>query len=295
MFHLRRLRCGRNCLDQSSTSNNISSGGRAPSPSLPFPFSSPYVLNQFLFPESVYAVSNSTNGNQTRVTYASNLVNTATNTSQGSLQQSYTFSTSGYEVILPQQGSTLAVPAAAIKWNIVINASSTFSNGISLTFLLSDLSSLSATNASNIITRSDNTSTTYYLPLAGKTQVAVLENLNEAVIDGVLASVGHSLILLTTNSSGGGGGGGGGTTTVYSLVLQFPPFSSSIDYDPLLNMGTLFGQQHESRARWTRHRSHHRNDLGNHTRCPLCISGHFGGSSRDDHPFQETCQLAQVC
>lgn len=82
------------------------------------------------------------------------------------------------------------------------------------------------------------TATTYYLPLLNQQQgesVALLEVLDWALVDGVLMAIDHSVIPSGNTTTSGG--------TVYTLILQFPAFDNSIEYDPSLNLGIFVGPQ----------------------------------------------------
>lgn len=84
--------------------------------------------------------------------------------------------------------------------------------------------------------------TTYYLPLINQQLeeqgkpgvVGLLEVLDWALVDGTLMAIEHSV---SPSSS---------AATVYTLLLHFPAFNSTLEYDPSLNLGLLVGQQSNS-------------------------------------------------
>jgi len=81
---------------------------------------------------------------------------------------------------------------------------------------------------------------TYYLPLITLPEesgapVGLLEVLDWALVDGRLIAIDHSVLPSSSSSSAG-----------YTLVLLFPPFNSTLEYDPSINLGLLVGQQPSS-------------------------------------------------
>jgi len=194
--------------------------------------------------ESNYTVTNASDATLTRYIYQSHLVN-ANNATQGLLNQVFSFSNTSQQAY-----STLVVLPAAVKWSLQINASAPFQDGLSMSFSLSDLSSLPMTTApvtnsivhftavpygGSNITRM----TTYYLPLFNHQQqgeqgqpVAVLEVLDWAIVDGMLVAINHSVTSVADGR--------------YILVLCFPAFNSTLEYDPSVNLGLLIGHQSTS-------------------------------------------------
>jgi hypothetical protein len=169
----------------------------------------------------------------------------ANNATQGLLNQVFSFSNTSQQAY-----STLVVLPAAVKWSLQINASAPFQDGLSMSFSLSDLSSLPMTTApvtnsivhftavpygGSNITRM----TTYYLPLFNHQQqgeqgqpVAVLEVLDWAIVDGMFVAINHSVTSVADGR--------------YILVLCFPAFNSTLEYDPSVNLGLLIGHQSTS-------------------------------------------------
>jgi len=98
---------------------------------------------------------------------------------------------------------------------------------------------------------SSTTVTTYYLPLLNsqqqqqvkRTMLGVLEVSDWALIDGVTMAINHSVLSpLATPSHNNATTSG----VVYMLVLHFPPFNRSVNYDPSINLGLLTAHQTSS-------------------------------------------------
>jgi len=66
----------------------------------------------------------------------------------------------------------------------------------------------------------------------------MLEVLDWALVDGRLMAIDHSVSPSSSSSSP--------TTAVYTLLLHFPAFNSTLEYDPSLNLGLLVGPQSNS-------------------------------------------------
>jgi len=198
---------------------------------------------------NIFAMTNAT---LTRYIYQSHLIS-ATNATQGLLNQVYSFSTTSQQAY-----STLVIPPAAVKWSLRINASTPFQDGLNMTFSLSDLSfsttAKAPSAAANSITHFTTVPyggsnitrmTTYYLPLLNQQHdeqgqpVAVLEVLDWAIVDGAFTTINHSIAPAHTLSTTNG-------TLVYTLVLHFPAFNNTLEYDPSMNLAHLLGQQSSS-------------------------------------------------
>lgn len=109
------------------------------------------------------------------------------------------------------------IPPTKIKWSISINSS--FPQGLNVSYVLSLPNGSPLPPAPFFPNRTSNQITTYYLHLEGEFY-ALLNILQLATVDGVSLPIGHSLQAST-------------------LVLQFPPFSSSLFYDPSIELGVL--------------------------------------------------------
>jgi len=105
---------------------------------------------------------------------------------------------------------------ASIKWSIQINT--TFSQGLNLSYNLSLPNGSPLPSTPFFPNRTSNNITTYYIPLEGNLY-AILEILQYA--SGSIP-IGHSFQ---------------GST----LLLQFPPFHSSLFYDPSIELAKLLG------------------------------------------------------
>jgi len=163
-------------------------------------------------------------------------------TSNGTMEQSFSFSTNSYQTDFANR--TTNVPGGSIKWSILINTDFALPNGLSVDYLLSDVSPSSLSSSlsrvalqCNITSSHSANSTTYYLPLTSSagpivcselTTVAILQVFDIAFIDGTTYStINH--YLKPDNS------------TSVVMVLQFPGFNSSLYYDPVLQLGVLEG------------------------------------------------------
>jgi len=200
--------------------------------------------NTTISSDHIYAVTNTSHATLATFIYQSHLVNILSNTTQGSLDQMYSFSNTSQQAY-----STLVIPSAPVKWSFYINASAPFQDGLNMSFSLSDLSLFYMAlppvadsivhfttvpyGGSNITTK-----TTYYLPLAIQQQheegqaVAVLDVLDWALIDGQLVAIEHYVTRMGAS--------------MYTLVLCFPSFNNTLEYDPSVNLGLLMGQQSSS-------------------------------------------------
>jgi len=182
--------------------------------------------------------------------YRSQLVtNSASNnntTIQGWVGLVFSFSNASQTASLYSTTRTLEIPAGSVKWSIQINASAPFQDGLNMSFSLSDLSSSSsiappnATICSVTSNSSGITGTTYYLPLITQqeepgTPVGLLQVLDWALVDGRLMAIDYSVLPSSSSSSSSSAG--------YTLVLQFPAFNRTLEYDPSVNLGLLVGQQ----------------------------------------------------
>lgn len=180
----------------------------------------------------------------------------------GGLLQTFTFSSERHVVTFngsddgSQDGQLLVkvnVPSSSIKWTIAINTSSPLTDVLTMTYSLNDLTSLLNNNASsrpvnfnssNVIkSSSSGLVTTYYLPLpsstlssspslssSGELLVAILEVVEVALVDRFkLVAVKNSILVEDTGK--------------YLLVLEFPPFNQSLEFDPSLGLGVLLNDQ----------------------------------------------------
>jgi hypothetical protein len=193
--------------------------------------------------------SNSTDdATATTTTYSALLAN-----SSASLAQAFTFHRQTAQGNF--SGLTFSIGASSVKWSIhlhVANSSTSTSeggaafaaHGISLSYLLSDMSPSLANSSGSSTTLSVKKAfnsphanmTTYYLPLSssssgGKEVVAEVQVFDVALIDDVFAFINHSIEAV----EGGG----------YSLVLAFPPFQQSLLYDPSIGLGVLLGSDRD--------------------------------------------------
>jgi len=246
----------------SSPSVNITTSTGSSSPGLQVNFgqiqagnSSTNMSNVMYTGWSVLKANESGNTTTTYIYYSTLLTTDSNRTTStaGTLSQSFSFSSAQRSTAINssnQQSASILIPADNLKWTVTINSSSpVFSKGVSITYSLTDLAALLGTyvgTASNttIISRKSSTpniimTTTYYLPLTtiqeSTTQklVGVLEALDQALVDGSIVMINHS-VTLSTLSDGAGGS--------YVLTLNFPAFNQSLFYDPTLGLGLLLGQ-----------------------------------------------------
>lgn len=211
---------------------------------------------------SNYTVRNVTSGlagyNQTTTfIYQSEIVEPSSGTALASLQQMFCFSDVPFSA--PLGGGvnhTVSVPAGAIKWTLVINASIPVGSGLNISYLLVSMvldnstltSSNSTTNGSSVVmvvksestvlgttTEGNITATTYYLLLSTQEEqaqqdapVALVQVLDVAAVDGQLIKINHWMTPSIKSQS-----------VEYVLGLSFPAFNRTVEYDPILSMGTL--------------------------------------------------------
>lgn len=180
------------------------------------------------------------NGSLTSYSYRSFLISSNA-TLEATIDQ--TFSFANYERQVSVSGGldisqkNITIPPSSIKWTIRINSSLAFVDGLNISYALSSLVPMSTQANSRApvrsVSASDNT-TTFYIPLlssssgGGEESVAVLQVFRAAIVDGILQPIGYHLI---SNPQANG--------TNYLLVLEFPPFTRSLDYDPIVSLGSL--------------------------------------------------------
>jgi len=172
------------------------------------------------------------------------LNDSSTNTSQGGiLEQSFSYST---EKRPASFGLPFDIPPSSIKWTINISTSFPLPEGLAISYQLNDLSPTlregpkSVGDVSNA-TNSTTNITTYLLPLEpsapggattrlGNQTVAQLEVFGFALVDGDnYVGINHSLVALDGTSN----------ATTWLLELRFPPFKSSLKYDPTVGLAVL--------------------------------------------------------
>lgn len=133
-------------------------------------------------------------------------------------------------------GTTFSMGSNTVKWSINITGSSEgqpFTVRYQLTSLLAIQSQLPYLGGNSslpaVITRSGQPMTTYFLPLSASSSglQAELTLFDVVVVDGQLVSLKGQKVLFNS------------TTLDYTVVLIFPPFSSSLFYDPTLSLGKL--------------------------------------------------------
>jgi hypothetical protein len=166
----------------------------------------------------------------------------------------HTFSSSDQPRLTLFAGVNFTVPADTVKWSLnfaVAQPNSTNvsdltreaqANGFSIRYDLTGLSTdqASTTTTNTTIHRANNTPspgmTTFYITLwqsDGTSVLGQVEVLSVALIDDQVAPL--TLVDLTPAA---------GAATNASCVLEFvfPPFTSSVVYDPSLGLGVLFGR-----------------------------------------------------
>jgi len=116
-----------------------------------------------------------------------------------------------------QDSFSFSPQTAYIKWSIKIN--SAFSQGLNLSYVLSVPNGGFLPPGSFFPNRTSNNITTYYIPLE-EDLYAVLKIRQLAVVDNVSLPIDHLL-------------------QASRLVLQFPPFNSSLFYDPSIGLAQL--------------------------------------------------------
>lgn len=150
------------------------------------------------------------------------------------LQQSFSFSTSERQISVGS--SSFSVPASTVKWTILVNTTFGFTNGLTIRYALTDLASQgSPATSAQINSSTENGITTYYLPLvstfSNQATIAQVQVLDFAFADGIPAPIDQSI--LSSNST-------------FVLVMKFPPFASTLAYDPAIGLGVLLGSKSSS-------------------------------------------------
>lgn len=122
---------------------------------------------------------------------------------------------------------SFTIPASTIKWTILFNSSLPFTSGLQVPY------ELGGVLASNISRQTIGNSTTYYIPLQGSSNLYTsLEVFDLALVDGIYRPISHSIRASSDSMA--------------TLILEFPPFASSIYYDPILGLGILLGNKPSS-------------------------------------------------
>jgi len=112
---------------------------------------------------------------------------------------------------------SITVPPASIKWSI---SSNTSQEGFNLSYTIS-LPNGSSLPSASFFPNTTSQVTTYYIPLEGDLY-ALLEVFQSALVDNISLPISHSFQAST-------------------LLLQFPPFNSSLFYDPSIRLAELTG------------------------------------------------------
>lgn len=161
-------------------------------------------------------------------------------------------------------GVDFGVGGNSVKWSINLTASSSSPNGSSLAppsqttqgsvmrYRLAGLlnsstagSPLAVATNEKIVRRPSTPKsgmTTYYVPLfklsPTSTAVAEVVLFDVALVDGRAAGISHDIVAVNAAD----------ITSVleYAVVLEFPPFETSLYYDPSLGLGVLLGSGSES-------------------------------------------------
>jgi hypothetical protein len=138
-------------------------------------------------------------------------------------------------------GLNFTISAGAVKWSINLtstaaeSSNSTSSSGLRFSFRLSTNSTLVSAGGTVKLFRNQPRAnmTTYWVP-SGYTDVAVeVQVFDVALVDGILLAINHSVVAASNV--------GGSPSAAYDLVLSFPPFARSLEYDPSIGLGALLG------------------------------------------------------
>lgn len=149
-----------------------------------------------------------------------------TNTVNGQLQQNYSFAEITQNISFA--GIPLAILPGSIKWSVNIRAiAAPFTKGINIGYDLTSLESSSSTAISSLgpVTQTtSNNLTTYIITISPGIAIKV-QVLDVALVDGIIQTIQHSISY--NNQSG------------ITLLLSFPPFNNTLEYDPVLNMVSI--------------------------------------------------------
>ena len=173
--------------------------------------------------------SSSGGGNSSTALYSALLPDNTT-----SVTQTYAFHPQTQESQF--HGLNFTISAGAVKWSINLtstaaeSSNSTSSSGLRFSFRLSTNSTLAGGTVKLFRNQPRANMTTYWVP-SGYTDVAVeVQVFDVALVDGILRAINHSVVAASN-----------GPSAAYDLVLSFPPFTRSLEYDPSIGLGALLG------------------------------------------------------
>jgi FlaG/FlaF family flagellin (archaellin) len=152
-----------------------------------------------------------------------------------SVKQTYAFHAQPFDSQF--SGLDFTVSAGAVKWSINLTSTATSdSPGLQFAFRVST-NATTTTSASSSVRVFRNTPrssmTTYWVPSGFADVVVEVQVFDVALVDGQLVGINHSVVLASSSSNS--------SSLAYDLVLWFPPFARSLEYDPSIGLGTLVG------------------------------------------------------
>jgi len=125
-------------------------------------------------------------------------------------------------------GTSFTLPPGTLKWTVNITSSTPFEEGFAIAYQISDISSLPSEQTWNFwkIIESPSNITTYELVIH-QAKIAQVQVFDVVLVDNIeYRPVNHSIVAGSNNES-------------YILVIEFPPFSRSLFYDPTMSLGVL--------------------------------------------------------
>jgi FlaG/FlaF family flagellin (archaellin) len=158
-----------------------------------------------------------------------------------SVKQTYAFHAQPFDSQF--SGLDFTVSAGAVKWsiNLTSTAASDFNSsapGLQFAFRVSTNATTTtsaggaASSSVSVFRNTPRSSmTTYWVPSGVANVVVEVQVFDVALVDGQLVAINHSVVL--ADAAGG--------STAYDLMLWFPPFARSLEYDPSIGLGTLVG------------------------------------------------------
>jgi len=175
--------------------------------------------------------------------YSSDLMIAGTNTTNGQLQQNFLFASTTQNVSF--SGIQMAIPLGSIKWSVNIKAvGAAFTKGINMSYDLTAFETTTTTPTTTIPTTPTTTPTpttttttiqavththtnnlTTYTIVTSTGVAIIVDVVDVALVDGTAQTIQQAV---SYNSQG-----------VATLLLGFPPFQSTLEYDPVLSLALV--------------------------------------------------------
>jgi hypothetical protein len=167
--------------------------------------------------------------------YSSDLMIAGTNTTNGQLQQNFLFASTTQNVSF--SGIQMAIPLGSIKWSVNIKAvGAAFTKGINMSYDLTAFETTTTTPTTTIpttpttttiqaVTHTHTNNLTTYTIVTSTGVAIIVDVVDVALVDGTAQTIQQAV---SYNSQG-----------VATLLLGFPPFQSTLEYDPVLSLALV--------------------------------------------------------